>query len=243
MPAVETLNCPMCGAPVQSDAANCQHCGARLATVACPSCFGLMFVGAKFCSHCGAAAARTEVPGTAHARCPRCELEMQQVEVGTTSLRECDRCHGVWVDKSTLEQICTNTEKQSALLGNAEPATVASEMEFEKSIRYLPCPICKQFMNRVQFANCSHVIVDVCKAHGTWFDKDELRRIIEFIRAGGMQMAREHEIKTLETRRERLLEEQRADRIPLPGTVQENQIFDLNDVLVAASNLWHWIKK
>ena len=34
-------------------------------------------------------------------------------------------------------------------------------------------------MNRVQFANCSHVIVDVCKPHGTWFDRDELRRIVE----------------------------------------------------------------
>ena len=53
-------------------------------------------------------------------------------------------------------------------------------------------------MNRVNFAKCSDVIVDVCKGHGTWFDKDELRQIVEFIRGGGMEQSREklrHEIE------------------------------------------------
>jgi Zn-finger nucleic acid-binding protein len=56
-------------------------------------------------------------------------------------------------------------------------------------------------MHRVNFAKCSNVIVDVCKAHGTWFDKDELRRIIEFIRAGGFEKARSKEMAELERQR------------------------------------------
>jgi Zn-finger nucleic acid-binding protein len=52
-------------------------------------------------------------------------------------------------------------------------------------------------MNRVNFAHCSHVIVDVCKAHGTWFDKDELRRTVEFIRAGGLEKARDQELQQI----------------------------------------------
>ena len=56
----QTLNCPMCGAAASSEATQCEHCGARLATVACPSCFGMIFQGAKFCSHCGAKVDRAD---------------------------------------------------------------------------------------------------------------------------------------------------------------------------------------
>ena len=45
-------------------------------------------------------------------------------------------------------------------------------------------------MNRVNFARCSGVIVDICKQHGTWFDRDELSRIVEFIHGGGLNASR-----------------------------------------------------
>src|SRR2546423_4431506 len=53
-------------------------------------------------------------------------------------------------------------------------------------------------------AHCSAVIVDVCAKHGTWFDKDELRRIVEFIRSGGLEKARTREIEELERQRRQL---------------------------------------
>jgi Zn-finger nucleic acid-binding protein len=65
-------------------------------------------------------------------------------------------------------------------------------------------------MNRVNFANCSHVVVDVCKQHGTWFDRDELRRIVEFIRAGGLESTRAKEMADLEERRRQLKAAQTA---------------------------------
>jgi len=58
------------------------------------------------------------------------------------------------------------------------------------------------------FARCSGVIVDICKGHGTWFDRDELSRIVEFIRAGGLEMARTKEKVELEEERRRLRQEQ-----------------------------------
>src|SRR5580658_5591930 len=109
-----TLNCPMCGAPASSDATVCEHCGAQLATVACPSCFGLIFLGAKFCSHCGAKVERVEVADATPRRCPRCREPMSAVTVGNTSLLECGKCEGVWVDTASLQQICSDREKQSA---------------------------------------------------------------------------------------------------------------------------------
>jgi Zn-finger nucleic acid-binding protein len=52
-------------------------------------------------------------------------------------------------------------------------------------------------MHRVNFGRCSSVVVDVCKTHGTWFDRDELRRVVEFIRAGGLDKARAKEFADL----------------------------------------------
>jgi Zn-finger nucleic acid-binding protein len=192
---VETLQCPACGAAVSSEATRCDFCGATLATVACPFCFGMMFLGAKFCSHCGAKAERSEVAGGETRLCPRCKVGMKSVTVGTASLLECSNCEGIWVDLETLRQICAEREKQAAVLGMPGPPD--GPLELEKNIRYVPCPVCHELMNRVNFAHCSHVIVDVCKAHGTWFDKDELRRTMEFIRGGGFEKARAQQLEQI----------------------------------------------
>jgi Zn-finger nucleic acid-binding protein len=179
----------MCGAPASTDTTRCEHCGARLATVACPSCFGMMFVGEKFCSHCGAQAERTELVDAPPLRCPRCRVDMNTVALGHTRVSECPRCQGLWVDRASLEQLCTDREKQAAVLGTATPLPSPAPSAIEK-VRYVPCPVCQSLMNRVNFAHCSNVVVDVCKGHGTWFDRDELRRILDFIRAGGLEACR-----------------------------------------------------
>lgn len=59
-------------------------------------------------------------------------------------------------------------------------------------------------MNRINFARCSGVVVDICKGHGTWFDREELSRIVEFIRGGGLDAARSREKAALEEERRQL---------------------------------------
>ena len=207
----ETLNCPMCGAAVSSDAARCLYCSARLATIQCPSCFGMMFMGSKHCPRCGAAgAARTQIPSAAGLNCPRCHVEMESVKLGTTALSECSQCGGLWVDVASFEQICASREQQSAVLGAAKPAPSQAISSRGTRVQYVPCPQCRQLMNRVNFAHCSGVIVDVCKGHGTWFDLHELTEIVEFIRAGGLDASRAREKAQLEEERRRLRQEQLA---------------------------------
>ena len=160
----------------------------------------MMFVGAKFCSHCGAKAERKALAEAQPHPCPRCQSDTKAIVIGTTDLRECPRCEGIWADASALQHIVADREQQAAVLGVATPLPEPRSVPLEK-IRYLPCPVCQTLMHRVNFAKCSNVIVDVCKAHGTWFDKDELRRIIEFIRAGGFERARLNEMAELERQR------------------------------------------
>ena len=201
----ETLKCPMCGAPASTETTRCDHCGTPLATVACPSCFGTIFIGAKFCSHCGARAERADAASLSSLPCPRCRVGMTAVVVGGAGLSECSRCGGVWADTSAFEQICADREHQSAVLGMAVELPAEGAGRAPELVRYVPCPRCRKLMNRMNFARCSGVVVDVCKAHGTWFDRDELRRIVEFIRGGGLDVARAREIADLEERKRQLV--------------------------------------
>jgi Zn-finger nucleic acid-binding protein len=134
---------------------------------------------------------------------------MNSITIGATPLSECTRCEGLWVDVSSFEKICADREQQSVVLGVASRAPTQAMGESNK-VKYVPCPDCSQLMNRINFARCSGVIVDICKGHGIWFDRDELSRIVEFIRDGGLEASRERDKAELREEQRRLLEQQAA---------------------------------
>ena len=210
--AAEALNCPNCGAGVESDRTECQFCKTRLRTVGCVKCLGLMFVGSKFCQHCGAIAAPIEVSlETVSGNCPRCREVLETLSVEQTSFRICTKCDGIWVGVSTFETICADQERQSAVLGFIDSRTQRG-VPMTK-VNYVPCPDCGQLMNRNNFAKASGVIVDLCKQHGVWFDADELPAIIDFIRKGGMETARQRERNEIAQERDKLRDDQRRQAV------------------------------
>jgi Zn-finger nucleic acid-binding protein len=149
---------------------------------------------------------------------------MESVAVGSASLRECVRCGGLWVDVESFEQIINEREQQGVALGAASIVQKqAAGAPGPNKVRYVPCPQCNQLMNRVNFARCSGVVVDVCKGHGTWFDRDELQRIVEFIESGGLEVSRKREKRELEEERQRLRQEQ------LTATLHQRTPAGLND--------------
>src|SRR5215210_2216937 len=206
----ETLKCPNCGAAISSDSPRCQFCESRLATVACPSCFAMMFIGSRHCPYCGAAAAETRATSLSTLKCPKCKSDMQPITLGGSAMRECETCGGLWLEVEAFEKICADREHQAAVLGLASPVTGhrLDPTSDEIKVRYFPCPQCGQLMNRMNFARCSGVIVDVCRGHGTWFDRDELREIIEFIRSGGLDLSRQKEKREIAFEREQLRHEE-----------------------------------
>ncbi|MDX6531899.1 MAG: hypothetical protein QOH41_4189 [Blastocatellia bacterium] len=134
---------------------------------------------------------------------------MASITLGSTAMRECEQCAGLWVEVAAFEKICADREEQSVVLGTASPASGHALPAADAArIRYAPCPQCGQLMNRINFARCSGVIVDVCKGHGTWFDRDELSSIVQFIRGGGLEVARQKEKTEIEFQREQLRVEQ-----------------------------------
>jgi Zn-finger nucleic acid-binding protein len=134
---------------------------------------------------------------------------MHLLTIGATKLNECENCLGLWLDVQSFEKICADREQQAAVLGQAISMGQDQARQPGK-VSYVPCPECSALMNRVNFARCSGVVVDICKGHGTWFDRDELSRIVEFIQGGGLEASRRKEKIQLEEERRRLQQEQAA---------------------------------
>ena len=115
----------------------------------------------------------------------------------------------MWADVETFETICADRESQAAVLGSVSTERHAIENKNPVKVNYVPCPDCKQLMNRSNFARSSGVIIDLCKQHGVWFDREELPKIIEFVCQGGLDHARRKEKLQIEDERNQLRREQR----------------------------------
>lgn len=206
----EQLACPKCGANVAATNHACEYCGANLLVKACPRCFARVFHGAKFCGHCGA---QVTVPAEAHAdgtasgrACPRCGERLMARLIADVLLDECPACHGVFVDVAALERILSERRqaRAEALLGAARPEASGDAASASGPV-YVKCPDCGNMMNRKNFASGSGVIVDICRSHGTWFDANELPRVIDFVMKGGLERAEKKEA-------ERMLDQARRTR-------------------------------
>ncbi len=204
-----TLNCPNCGAAASPDSTRCAYCLSTLAVLVCAKCFGAIFSGMKHCPWCGeeGGAARPKADGGL--KCPRCAKPLAHIQLNEHGLAECLRCGGLWVDSETLQKVCATAEDQEAVLAMDRSALPVAPEGAKPGRTYVPCPMCAKLMNRTNFAGCSGVVVDWCKPHGSWFDKDELRRIVEFVRNGGLRKAREREKERLKQESDRLKEQQR----------------------------------
>jgi Zn-finger nucleic acid-binding protein len=174
--------CPHCGAAIEQNALECPYCHAALQTEICPKCFGLMFAGSKFCPHCGAIAEKLAPEGT-QLPCPRCKTPMAAITAADTPLDECQQCGGLWISQAAFDHICSNTDAQTAASGLNLPPPVTRDI----TVHYLSCPQCGKLMNRHNYADGSGFVINMCKGHGVWLDRDEMRQIVEFIRAGGMR--------------------------------------------------------
>jgi Zn-finger nucleic acid-binding protein len=207
------IACPGCGAPSAREARRCGYCGIDLATARCPRCFALLFRGTKHCAECGAdAAAPAHVAseqGESQRQCPRCSTKQPTALVaqlvGKTLLDQCGACGGLWLDRTAFEQLVeVARHDQGALSGLGGLQRPRRGLERAEQVRYVRCPDCDVVMNRQNYGKRSGVVVDVCRDHGIWFDDQELSRVLDFVRGGGLERTRKLEAEELREERRRL---------------------------------------
>jgi Zn-finger nucleic acid-binding protein len=149
----------------------------------------MMFVGTQFCPHCGARAVNLEQGAASSHLCPRCNVGLQHVDVAKTPLEECMRCGGLWIDVASFDHVCSDAETRQAASG----LIIQHPADINPNIRYLKCPQCQDLMSRLNYAQRSGVVISVCRNHGIWLDRDQMRQIISFISSGGLDRARRAE--------------------------------------------------
>jgi Zn-finger nucleic acid-binding protein len=173
---------------------------------------GRVFAGSGHCPNCGAAqglAAQGDPELWPVRRCPRCvvPVELSPHWVADTLLDECQTCGGVWLEAEAFEKLLKDRDDQAKLeklavqnltIDGSAPLSLPAQSVRRQIREYIPCPDCKQLMNRKNFADISGVIIDVCRPHGIWFDSGELGRIVKFVMDGGLLQARRREMEKAE---------------------------------------------
>lgn len=106
--------------------------------------------------------------------CPRCQVALVRIDVPqapTANACACAACGGVWVDPFTARGIADALEPAFGAV--TEHATRGAEAPVDEAAP-AACPDCGQPMAR---QHLSGIEVDRCDAHGTWFDRGEIRRV------------------------------------------------------------------
>jgi Zn-finger nucleic acid-binding protein len=204
-------NCSNCSAPLPPGSILCEYCGSRN---------DIDLKGINYYTTHGSDSERV---------CPRCGIALRTIDLkmnGRFLIERCDECLGLFFDPGELEALL---EASVSNVFNINRGTLdsinSSKRADENGISYIPCPVCKKLMNRINFGAKSGVVVDRCREHGVWLDGGELRHLFEWMKAGGKLLDQEkrEEQKRLEAEREK-----EKNYLPPPSaSVGEYSDFDL----------------
>jgi Zn-finger nucleic acid-binding protein len=173
------MNCSSCGAPLPAKSLVCPFCSTRNA------------VDLR-----GLSVSTGKAPAAPRA-CPECRAGMESLNVGRRErffIEMCPRCHGLFFDLNELHALLDDAVVPTYEIDYPLLAKVQEESPAPRRAAYVPCPDCAKLMNKVQFAPRSGVVIDRCRDHGIWLEGGELRRLMEWKKAGGqvMEQRRQH---------------------------------------------------
>ncbi|HMJ10644.1 MAG TPA: zf-TFIIB domain-containing protein [Polyangiaceae bacterium] len=194
MDKARSYQCSECGGEVDSRARTCRYCSAPVATVRCAHCYEMNVPDALHCSGCGRELGLEPVGSAGSCVCPTCSAPLEKFQSGPGSLHDCGRCGGQFVEHALLRELLERRQ----LYGETLRQRHVAQNPLKQPLRYVKCPECSELMNRRNFGRTSGVIIDICHRHGIWFDAGELPRILAFVEAGGLALARQRELEELQ---------------------------------------------
>lgn len=116
--------------------------------------------------------------------CPRCQVQLQSVDVAELTIELCPRCEGSFYDFAELSRLFSNSERElrQSLLAATLDAEGNREVDLEAPAA---CPRCGEVMERQHYLSDCPVLVDQCPQHGFWLDDGELGKLMDHL-AGTM---------------------------------------------------------
>jgi hypothetical protein len=121
------------------------------------------------------------------APCPKCAtlLTTNVIDDGggmlaATTVLACDGCGGIWLDNEMTQQLVKGilARRVFVVALEGEAARGSTSAHPYREVPTGGCPACREPMTRVRTTRARHGIdgleLDICTAHGTWFDAEEL---------------------------------------------------------------------
>jgi Zn-finger nucleic acid-binding protein len=108
--------------------------------------------------------------------CPRCRSPLASEP--TTGRHPCPACRGVFLQRVAVAPLLEGLRALPPGAPEGSPyrgaaATEPSPLRAEAAV-YLSCPFCSRLMNRTRIVERVGIVIDMCHAHGVWFDAGEL---------------------------------------------------------------------
>ena len=104
--------------------------------------------------------------------CAGCGAVTEFDALGGITIDACSDCGAIWFDDGELDSL--TSELSEVELARDALAVVKSRRAFgaisDHAVRYFPCPVCKETMNRRNYREASGIILHRCCGHGTWVD-------------------------------------------------------------------------
>ncbi|MEW6366551.1 MAG: zf-TFIIB domain-containing protein [Acidobacteriota bacterium] len=134
-------------------------------------------------------------PAPGSLRCPRCRTQqLFKRPVRRLFVHSCPDCEGLWIETDVFEHLVDRQARRFGFTPCAERARAVSNEDSAGPDLFVCCPRCSEHMTRLNFAHVSGVIVDECAKHGIWLDQGELRKIADFVAAGGLRDIRDLDV-------------------------------------------------
>lgn len=106
--------------------------------------------------------------------CPACGGGLSQQQNVPWVVLTCNTCGGVWTDKDATERVATNVDRELMDIASGAAKKCSGEHQAVSPTDKRSCPICGQALIPIRHAR---VAIEICREHGTWFDRDELGRM------------------------------------------------------------------
>lgn len=177
-------NCSSCSAPLSGPSTICEYCGRR-------NDVDLRGIH-KY----------TQVKPDSERSCPRCNVPLHTINLKKDDrfyIERCNQCMGLFFDPNELEALLDDSVSHVFNIDLKRLDTITKELYFndDEHRLYIKCPVCSEFMKRTNFGTKSGVIIDRCPKHGIWLDGGELKRLLEWKKAGGQML---HEQRNSDTK-------------------------------------------
>ena len=134
-----------------------------------------------FCGTTSAIAALSAEAARSDLVCPRCEARLFAGDADGVAMLGCGLCGGIWLDNDAAQRVTQHFNARVVDMATRASQTAQRRPDVRASAK---CASCRTEMGRRTFGQVS---LDICQAHGTWFDAGELAALLEPMRPVPMQ--------------------------------------------------------